>query len=423
MFRYAGLTSIILPTGLTAIDANSLEQNPSLAAVVYCGSNPSLLAPLIIPVTPICAQVPDAPTITSVTATGADTATVSFTAPANNGAAITSYRAVSSPEGVTGSVSQSAGGSLVVSGLQPNTSYTFTLTASNVVGRSASSPSSDSVTTLRQALVPVFASPVSTSSGFTVQVTNFDAAWEWAVSATQGSASMNGSGAVTVTGLSANQSSTVTITTTRSGYAGGSANTSGSQVPSPDGSSESSGSNSPDQGSGVSTPPSGTQVATQTPSGNVTINTTVVTSRPTVSTTTINKSTVKNFTRNQIAEWSGADIRRMKATVFAMLTPMQVKAISPKALSSLKPGQFASLKVEQLAALSPEQISALPPSVFSRASRRVLGALSPAAVTSLTLSQINAIPKRSVWGVSKVGYARMTWAQQRAMKLAAGWRV
>jgi len=92
--------------------------------------------------------VAGAPTIGTATATGSSTATVTFTAPANNGGAtITSYTAVSSPSGITGSVAQSGSGTITVNGLAGSTAYTFAVYATNAAGNSSSSASSNSTTT------------------------------------------------------------------------------------------------------------------------------------------------------------------------------------------------------------------------------------------------------------------------------------
>ena len=84
---------------------------------------------------------PNPPTIGTATVTGATTISVAFIPPVQNGGStITSYT-------VTSSGGQTATGSsspIVVSGLTTGTSYTFTVTATNALGTSASSATSNS---------------------------------------------------------------------------------------------------------------------------------------------------------------------------------------------------------------------------------------------------------------------------------------
>ena len=88
--------------------------------------------------------VPLAPTIGTATVSGL-TASVPFTGPADFGdAAITSYTATSNPGGITGS---NASSPISISGLTANTSYTFTVTATNSYGTSNASSASNSITT------------------------------------------------------------------------------------------------------------------------------------------------------------------------------------------------------------------------------------------------------------------------------------
>jgi hypothetical protein len=78
---------------------------------------------------------------------------------------------------------------------------------------------------------PVLSHVSSYDFRFTVQVTNYDAAFTYTVTTTAGVASINSTGLVSVTGLRIDQSATVTVTSTRVGYATGSASVTGrSQV-------------------------------------------------------------------------------------------------------------------------------------------------------------------------------------------------
>lgn len=88
--------------------------------------------------------LPGAPTIGTATSASATTVTVTYTAPASNGgSAITSYTAVSTPGNISASVSQSGSGTITVTGLTQGTSYTFQVYATNGLGTSPYSSSSN----------------------------------------------------------------------------------------------------------------------------------------------------------------------------------------------------------------------------------------------------------------------------------------
>jgi hypothetical protein len=89
------------------------------------------------------AAVPGAPTAVHATA-GDGSATVSWTAPASNGSAITGYAVTSSPGGKTCTTTGAL--SCSVSGLTNGRAYTFTVTATNGVGTGPASAASNSVT-------------------------------------------------------------------------------------------------------------------------------------------------------------------------------------------------------------------------------------------------------------------------------------
>ena len=82
------------------------------------------------------------------TATGKRSATISFGVPTSNGrSVITSYTATASAGGFTQILTQASGGTFNFDNLQPATSYTFTVTATNAIGTS-SATTSNAITTV-----------------------------------------------------------------------------------------------------------------------------------------------------------------------------------------------------------------------------------------------------------------------------------
>jgi hypothetical protein len=116
--------------------------------------------------------------------------------------------------------------------LQYNASGTFTAgTYSNLQIRATDSigqfsSSNNFSISFTAPLTPTFSTYTRTANGFTVQITNYDANFTWAGTATaSGSVSISGTGLATITGVAPNTASVATITTTRVGYSGGSAAT------------------------------------------------------------------------------------------------------------------------------------------------------------------------------------------------------
>jgi len=96
------------------------------------------------------------------------------------------------------------------------TAYTLTFASAGLTS------ATQSITPLGAANTPTFGAPTSTPDGFTVQISNYDANFTYAGTATVGSVSISGTGLVTVTGVSPNTSSTATITTTQTNFVSGS---------------------------------------------------------------------------------------------------------------------------------------------------------------------------------------------------------
>jgi hypothetical protein len=200
---------------------------------------------------------PGTPTIGAATA-GNASVSVAFTAPDNTGKPNTSltYTATTTPGSITGTGSASP---VTISGLSNGTSYTAVVKLNNTVQDSLSSAATSSFTPIAPpffpffppffpffppffpgfmptGIVPTFGANTSTTTGFTGSVTNYDGGSSWNANSSLGSVAFSSpSGSIlpfTVTGLSAGQSSTVTVFTVAAGFSNGSATTTGTAVPS-----------------------------------------------------------------------------------------------------------------------------------------------------------------------------------------------
>src|ERR1039457_1336940 len=168
---------------------------------------------------------PGAPT--TVTASPGNTlATVSFTAPANNGgAAITGYAVTSSPGNITATGTTSP---ISVTGLTNGTPYTFTVVATNSVGNSPASTASNSVTPSLTAIVPSAPTAVIATAGnasatvtFTASASNGGAAITgYTVTSSPAAGTDSNAGATglthTITGLTNGTAYTFTVVATNS---------------------------------------------------------------------------------------------------------------------------------------------------------------------------------------------------------------
>ena len=126
-----------------------------------------------------------------------------------------------------GSASISGTGLITVIGLGAGQSATVTVTASRAGFNDGEAEVTGSAN-VGAALTPEFGAVSSTADGFTVQVSNYDAAYVWEVSASTGSAAIDGTGLITVSDLAPSQSATVSVTASRTGYESGAADISGS---------------------------------------------------------------------------------------------------------------------------------------------------------------------------------------------------
>jgi len=116
-------------------------------------------------------------------------------------------------------------GLATITGVAADTGSVATINTSRT-GYQNGTVASASTNSLGAALTPSVSSVTSSLSGFAFDVTNYDSAYTFSLSSTSGTATAGTPSGktlpITVTGLSAGQSTTVSISTTRSGYAAGS---------------------------------------------------------------------------------------------------------------------------------------------------------------------------------------------------------
>ena len=125
-------------------------------------------------------------------------------------------------------VSISGSGLITVTGVNPGTASTVTITTSRTGYETGAATSSSYASLTGSAKTPAFGAPTATADGFTLPITNFDSNYSWTATNSLGkTATVNGaSGLVTVTGVNPGTSSTVTVRATRIGYDTGTATSS-----------------------------------------------------------------------------------------------------------------------------------------------------------------------------------------------------
>jgi hypothetical protein len=120
-----------------------------------------------------------------------------------------------------GAAAISGTGQVTLTGLAASQSSTVAIKSA----RTEFAPGTASITgaSLRLALTPNLTVPTRSATGFSLQVTNYDASFTWSGTATNnGSVAISSAGLITVTGLAANTSATVTITAAKTGFNSGS---------------------------------------------------------------------------------------------------------------------------------------------------------------------------------------------------------
>ncbi len=147
-------------------------------------------------------------------------ATVSWTAGSTGASSISDYQIWYSSGGAYTQFNDgtSTNTSATVTGLTNGTAYTFEVYAVNGSGTGPVSAPSNSVTPLAPGTLPTTTAPVSTTDGFTFDISNYDAGTTYTVTATNGATVTRSGSTVTVSGLGAGQTSTVTVTAAKAAF-------------------------------------------------------------------------------------------------------------------------------------------------------------------------------------------------------------
>jgi uncharacterized repeat protein (TIGR02543 family) len=217
----SSLTSLTIPNSVTAVGANAFSGH-AITNLILCKTLDLSSAGIANNLTRSCDNLtaPGAPTISAVALTDTATASISFNAPSNGGAAISKYIATSSPGGLTGSISQADSGTIIISGLSPGTTYTFKVVARNMIGNSSQSAASSALTTPNVPSSPVIGAASLTSATsanvtFSAPANGGSAITQYIATSSPGDLSgivnQSGSGSINITGLSAGTAYTFTV--------------------------------------------------------------------------------------------------------------------------------------------------------------------------------------------------------------------
>jgi hypothetical protein len=144
------------------------------------------------------------------------------------------WKRASSAGGPYSDISSATNSTYVLADDDINKYIKVSVVATNGVGPSSSvtSAASSIVTDLPDSLVPTVTTSVATANGFTFTISNYSNSYTYALTTSKGSVSRS-TDEVTVTGLAAGESATVTIAVTRTNYKPASKTVTGSATPAP----------------------------------------------------------------------------------------------------------------------------------------------------------------------------------------------
>jgi uncharacterized repeat protein (TIGR02543 family) len=181
---------------------------------------------------------PNAPTISSTSKTSQQV-TIGWTKGADRNEPLTDTYTVQYKSGSGNWISVPSESitalSATIGNLINGTTYNFRVASNNIAGASSYSTEVQ-VTPLGLARIPVVDTSTATAGGYTFNITNYDSQWNWSTSVTAGSGTVSAGTPVgnqlrvTVTNMNPGATVSVRITTTRTNYETGTADTAGTSL-------------------------------------------------------------------------------------------------------------------------------------------------------------------------------------------------
>jgi len=173
-----------------------------------------------------------APVISGTTLTGSTLSTTNGTWTGSPSSYTYQWKRATATSGSYSNISSATNSTYVLTDADIDKYIKVSIIATNSVGASSAelSAATSIVLDLTDSVVPTTTTPVATATGFTFAILNYSASYTYALTTTKGSVSRS-TDDVTVSGLTAGESATVTIAVTRTNYKPGSKTVSGSATP------------------------------------------------------------------------------------------------------------------------------------------------------------------------------------------------
>ena len=182
--------------------------------------------------TPVAPSINAIPEISGTTRTGSTLTTTNGTWLGSPSSYTYQWKRASTSGGSYADIPSATNSSYVLTDADIDKYIKVSVVATNGVGPStaATSVATSVIVDLTDSVVPTVTTSVSTATGFTFTISNYSSSYTYAMTTTKGSVSRSADD-VTVTGLTAGESATITIAVTRTNYKPASKTVTGSATP------------------------------------------------------------------------------------------------------------------------------------------------------------------------------------------------